>query len=146
MYPDDLFREFDRMFAELSLPLTSHARRGSFNPNADVYVTDGGSLIVVAVELAGVERDNIKLVVEGRTLYLAGVRQSFAHGCVDVLQKEIERGYFFKKIQLPSAVAVSQACAEYQGGMLTVKLPVASRSSVVPVNRTEIRMVVRGRS
>ena len=28
MYPDDLFREFDRMFAELSLPLTSHARRG----------------------------------------------------------------------------------------------------------------------
>jgi HSP20 family protein len=146
MYPDDLFREFDRMFAELSLPLTSHARRGSFNPNADVYVTDGGSLIVVAVELAGVERDNIKLVVEGRTLYLAGVRQSFAHGCVDVLQKEIERGYFFKKIQLPSAVAVSQARAEYQGGMLTVKLPVASRSSVVPVNRTEIRMVVRGRS
>ena len=43
MYPDDLFREFDRMFAELSLPITSHARRGSFNPNADVYVTDGGS-------------------------------------------------------------------------------------------------------
>ncbi|MBV8164403.1 MAG: Hsp20/alpha crystallin family protein [Candidatus Eremiobacteraeota bacterium] len=146
MYPDDLFREFDRMFAELSLPLTSHARRGSFNPNADVYVTDGGSLIVVAVELAGVERDNIKLVVEGRTLYLAGVRQSFAHGCVDVLQKEIERGYFFKKIQLPTAVAVAHATAEYQGGMLTVKLPVASRSSVLPVNRTEIRMVVRGRS
>ena len=146
MYPDDLFREFDRMFAELSLPLTSHARRGSFNPNADVYVTDGGSLIVVTVELAGVERDNIKLVVEGRTLYLAGIRQSFAHGCVDVLQKEIERGFFFKKIQLPTAVAVVQARAEYKGGMLTVKLPVASRTAVTPADRTEIRMIIRGRS
>jgi HSP20 family protein len=146
MYPDDLFREFDRMFAELSLPLTSHARRGSFNPNADVYAAEGGSLIVVTVELAGVERDNIKLVVEGRTLYLAGVRHSFARGCEDVLQKEIERGYFFKKIQLPTAVAVDEARAEYRGGMLVVKLPVAERSTVMPVDRTEIRMIVRGRS
>lgn len=146
MYPDDLFREFDRMFAELSLPLTSHARRGSFNPNADVYVTDGGSIIVVHVELAGVDRDNIKMVVEGRTLYLAGVRASAAHGCEDVLQKEIDYGYFFKKIQLPKAVAVESAHAEYQGGMLTVRLPVAARTTVTPVDRTEIRMVVRGRS
>jgi len=145
MYRDDLFREFDRMFAELSLPLTSHARRGSFNPNADVYVTDGGSSIIVSVELAGVERDNIKLVVEGRTLYLAGVRANIAHGC-EVLQKEIEYGYFFKKIQLPTAVAVEHARAEYHGGMLTVRLPVATRTAVTPVDRTEIRMVVRGRS
>ncbi len=74
MYPDDLFREFDRLFAELSLPAGSHARRGSFNPNADVYVTNGGSMVFVQIELAGVDRDNIRLVVEGRTLYLAGVR------------------------------------------------------------------------
>jgi HSP20 family molecular chaperone IbpA len=146
MYPDDLFREFDRMFADLSLPLTSHARRGSFNPNADVYLTNGGSAIIVSVELAGVERDNIKLVIEGRTLYLAGVRRSIAHHCEEVLQKEIELGYFFKKIQLPTAVAVDGARAEYHGGMLTVKLPVAARASVTPVDRTEIRMVVRGRS
>ena len=146
MYPDDLFREFDRMFADLSLSLTSHARRGSFNPNADVYLTDGGSVIIVSVELAGVERDNIKLVIEGRTLYLAGVRRSIAHGCEDVLQKEIELGYFFKKIQLPTAVAVDSARADYRGGVLTIKLPVAARASVTPVDRTEIRMVVRGRS
>ena len=145
MYPDDLFREFDRMFAELSLPLTSHARRGSFNPNADVFMVDGGSVIIVNVELAGVERDNIKLVVEGRTLYLAGARASVAHRCDDVLQKEIEYGYFFKKIQLPAAVAVDQARADYHGGMLTVKLPVAARTTVSPVDRTEIPMVVRGR-
>lgn len=146
MYPDDLFREFDRLFAELSLPAGSHARRGSFNPNADVYVTNGGSMVFVQIELAGVDRDNIRLVVEGRTLYLAGVRASDAHGCESVMQKEIERGYFFKKIQLPVPVEVEDARAEYSSGMLTVKLPVAQRSPVLPVDRTEIRMVVRGRS
>ena len=146
MYPDDLFREFDRIFAELSLPLTSHARRGSFNPNADVYVTDGGATIVVRIELAGVTRENIKLVVEGRALYLAGVRPSDAHGCEQVLQKEIEYGYFFKKIPLPNSVAVNAARALYQKGMLIVKLPVSEPARVGPADRVEIRMVVRSKA
>lgn len=146
MYPDDLFREFDRLFAELSLPAGSHARRGSFAPNADVYVTSGGRVIFVQIELAGVDRDNIKLVVEGRTLYLAGVRGSDAHGAEAVMQKEIEHGYFFKKIPLPMAVEVEAARAEYHAGMLMVKLPVAQSSSILAADRTEIRMVVRGRS
>ncbi|HXW50497.1 MAG TPA: Hsp20 family protein [Candidatus Acidoferrales bacterium] len=145
MYPDDLFREFDRLFAELSLPAGSHARRGSFNPNADVYVANGGRVVFVQIELAGVDRDNIKLVVEGRTLYLAGVRGSDAHGAEAVMQKEIEHGYFFKKIPLPAAVEVEAARAEYNAGMLTVKLPVA-QTSVLVADRAEIRMVVRGRS
>jgi len=146
MYPDDLVREFDRLFAELSLPITSHARRGSFNPNADVYLTDRGRSLVVRVELAGVERDNIKLVVEGATLYLAGVRTSDVRRAESVLQKEIEYGYFLKKVQLPSPVLVESARAEYHDGVLVVKLPVADGSRLMPVDRTEIRMVVRGRA
>jgi len=146
MYPDDLVREFDRLFAELSLPITSHARRGSFNPNADVYVTDRGRSVVVRVELAGVARENIKLVVEGATLYLAGARASDVRRAESVLRKEIEYGYFLKKVQLPSPVEVAAARAEYHDGILTVKLPVADGSRLMPVDRTEIRMVVRGRS
>lgn len=146
MYPDELLREFDRLFAELSLPATSHARRGSFNPNADVYVTDRGRTIVVRIELAGVSRDDIKLVVEGATLYLAGVRASDVRRAESVLQKEIENGYFFKKVQLPSAVVVDSARAEYRDGILMVKLPVADSSRLMPVDRAEIHMIVRGRS
>ncbi|HXW75961.1 MAG TPA: Hsp20/alpha crystallin family protein [Candidatus Eremiobacteraceae bacterium] len=146
MYPDDLVREFDRLFAELSLPMTSHARRGSFNPNADVYVTDRGRTIVVRVELAGVARDNIKLVVEGATLYLAGLRESDVRRAEAVLQKEIEYGYFLKRVQLPSPIQIETARAEYHDGVLIVKLPVADSSRLMPVDRTEIRMVVRGRS
>jgi HSP20 family protein len=146
MYPDDLFREFDRLFDELSLPAGSHARRGSFNPNADVYLTNGGRAIVVQIELSGVDADNIKLVVEGRTLYLAGFRGSEAHGAEAVMQKEIEHGYFFKKIPLPMPIELANAKAEYSSGMLTVKLPVADRTAMVVPDRTEIRMVIRGRS
>jgi HSP20 family protein len=146
MYPDELFREFDRLFADLSLPMTSHARRGSFNPNADVYVTDRGRNITVRVELAGVARENIKLVVEGATLYLAGLRESDVRRAEGVLQKEIEYGYFLKKVQLPSQVQVESARAEYHDGILTIKLPIAESTRLMPIDRTEIRMVVRGRA
>lgn len=146
MYPDDLFREFDRLFADLSLTVTSHARRGSFNPNADVYLTDRGRTIVVRVELAGVKRDDIKLVVEGATLFLAGIRASDVRRAEGVLQKEIEYGYFLKKVQLPSPVQMDAARAEYEDGILNVKLPVADTARLMPVDRAEIRMVVRGRS
>ena len=146
MHPDDLVREFDRLFAELSLPITSHARRGSFNPNADVFVTDRGHTIVVRVELAGVARENIKLVVEGAILYLAGMRASDVRRAESVLQKEIEYGYFLKRVQLPSPVLVESARAEYHDGILMVKLPVADGRRLLPVDRTEIRMVVRGRA
>jgi HSP20 family protein len=145
MHPDDLFREFDRLFAELSLPLTRHARRGSFNPNADVYVTDRGRTIVVRVELSGVNPANIKLVVEGANLYLAGYREPDIRRAEAVLQKEIEYGCFLKRIQLPSVVAVDAAKAEYHDGTLSIKLPVSSSGQVDGVDRAEIHMAVRGR-
>jgi HSP20 family protein len=145
MHSDDLFQEFDRMFAEMSLPISSHARRGSFNPNADVYTTDRGHTTVVLVELAGVIKEKIKLVVEGATLYLAGVRAGDARRADSVLQKEIDYGYFLKRIQLPFAVDVSGARAEYKDGMLTIKMPVAADAPRMRADRTEIRMIVRGR-
>lgn len=146
MYPDDLFREFERMFAELSLPMTSHARRGSFNPNADVHLMDGGRTVLVRVELAGVKSEHIKLVVEGATLYLAGAREIDARRADAVLQKEIEYGYFLKRIQLPSTVAVANARADYNDGMLTITLPIAADRRVGRPDRTEIRMFVKARA
>ncbi|MBV8172265.1 MAG: Hsp20/alpha crystallin family protein [Candidatus Eremiobacteraeota bacterium] len=145
MHPDDLIREFDRLFAELRLPLTRHARRGSFNPNADVYLTDRGRTVAVRVELAGVNPENIKLVVEGANLYLAGFREPDMRRAEAVLQKEIEYGYFLKRIQLPSTVAVEEARAEYRDGTLSVKLPISQQAQVDGGDRYEIRMAVRGR-
>ncbi|MBV8282515.1 MAG: Hsp20/alpha crystallin family protein [Candidatus Eremiobacteraeota bacterium] len=146
MHPDDLIREFDRLFAELRLPLTRHARRGSFNPNADVYLTDRGRTIVVRVELAGINPENVKLVVEGAGLYLAGFREPDLRRAEAVLQKEIEYGYFLKRIQLPSTVAVDSAKADYRDGTLTIKLTVATESRVDGGERCEIHMAIRGRA
>jgi HSP20 family protein len=145
MQPDDIFREFDRLFAELSLTLTPHARRGSFNPNADVFLTENGQTVVVTVELASVDPQHVKLVVEGASLYLAGYREPHLRHADAVLQKEIDYGCFLKRIQLPFAVAVNAARAEYHDGTLTIKLPAAQARRGVVADRAEIRTVVRSR-
>ena len=146
MHPDDIFSEFDRLFAELSLPLTSHARRGSFNPNADVYLTENGRTVVVRVELASVNAEHIKVVVEGASLYLAGVREPGLRSADAVLQKEIDYGCFLKRIQLPFSVAVEAARAEYHDGTLTIKLPASPARRGVVADRAEIRATVKGRA
>lgn len=146
MHPDDIFSEFDRLFEELSLPLTSHARRGSFAPNADVFLTEGGRTVIVRVEIASVNPEHIKLVVEGASLYLAGVRETNLRRADAVLQKEIDYGCFLKRIQLPFTVAVAEARAEYHDGTLTIKLPAAQERRGVVADRTEIRAVAKGRA
>src|SRR5688500_758452 len=41
-------------------------------PNTDVYITDGG--LVIKVELAGMRREDLELVVEGNRVKIAGHR------------------------------------------------------------------------
>jgi hypothetical protein len=53
---DDFFAEFDAMFAELA----RKARPGGFEPNADVYLTDDESTILVNVEIGTYERDRVR--------------------------------------------------------------------------------------
>ena len=46
--------------------------RVHWEPNTDVYVTDGG--LVVKVELAGMRSENLEITVEGNRLRITGNR------------------------------------------------------------------------
>ncbi len=114
---DDFFSEFDAMFADLA----RKARPGGFEPNADVFLTSDGTTLVVNVEIAGADPAELRVMVEDRRLYIVGRRydrERAARG--SVLMKEIE----------------------YGDGILTIRLPV-SEHSLLPRNRTEIRMIVK---
>jgi HSP20 family protein len=98
-------------------------------PKTDVYVADG--VLVIKVELAGMRREDLELVVEGNRLKISGQRPD---GCREpnctFLVMEINYGAFESVIELPDGYDLSQAKAAYQNGFLRIDVPQRKRVSV----------------
>jgi len=132
---DPFFAEVDRAFG-----LRAHGR---FEPNTDVYIDEANGRVVVHVELAGSDGNELRVAVDDRYLYIAGTRTDRAENrSASILQKEIQYGEFFKRIRLPLPVDDAGASATYRDGILSIELPLAAHDRV-PVMRTEIRMTVK---
>lgn len=135
MRQDPFFTEVDRAFG-----LRAHGR---FEPNTDVYIDEAHRRVVVHVELAGSDGNELRVAVDERYLYIAGTRIDRSENrSASILQKEIQYGEFFKRIRLPLPVDDGGASATYRDGILTIELPLAAHDRV-PVMRTEIRMTVK---
>ena len=94
-------------------------------PNIDVYCNDSG--LVIKVELAGMQRENLELTVEGNKLRISGQRPD---GCrsphCKFLVMEINYGAFESLIEVPEGCDLSLGKAVYQNGFLRVDVPFAS--------------------
>jgi HSP20 family protein len=109
--------------------------RAHWVPNTDVYTTDQG--LVIKVELAGMQSENLQITVEGTKLRIAGERPD---GCrapkfINFLAMEINYGQFENVLEIPAAYDLSQAKASYLNGFLRVDVPQAIRT---PVKRTKV--------
>jgi len=93
-------------------------------PNTDVYLADSG--VVIKVELSGMHREDLELVIEGNRLKISGQR---ADGCREArckfLVMEINYGSFESLIELPPGYDLNQAKAAYQNGFLRIDVPPA---------------------
>ncbi len=96
-------------------------------PNTDVYVTDGA--IIIKVELAGMQRENLELTIDGHRLRISGQRPD---GCrppqCKFLVMEINYGAFESVIELPEGYDLSRAKACYQNGFLRIDVPAGSQA------------------
>jgi HSP20 family protein len=92
-------------------------------PNTDVYVTDSG--VVIKVELAGMQRENLELVIEGDRIKISGQRGDGCRspGQCKFLVMEINYGAFESLIELPPGYDLNQAKAAYQNGFLRIDVP-----------------------
>ena len=91
-------------------------------PNTDVYVSDTG--IVIKVELAGMQRENLELTVEGNSLRVSGQRPDGCRsGHCKFLVMEIDYGAFETVIEVPEGFDVSRGKAVYQNGFLRIDIP-----------------------
>ena len=102
----------------------------SWEPPADVVVT--ADEVIVIVEIAGMDRDSMDIVTDGRVLKIGGVRGSTCcEGMKKYHQIEISIGRFYKEIELPVPVDHEDTKASYDRGMLEVRIARSDPSSRV---------------
>ena len=125
-----LERQMDDLMGHLLRRATPSAYRRGWQPRVDVFESE---LDFVAIaELAGVDPDGVTIEVVDRDIRITGERPSpSAEGCADgnCLQLEIPFGTFERAFRLPSPVEASGATANFDRGLLTVRLPKRRRGA-----------------
>ena len=108
-------------------PVGPCARPSLWQPAADVYQTDDE--VIVKLELAGVDPEEVTLTLEGNLVIIRGVRRDeVPTPRSDVGHMEIEYGPFEKRIWLPWPVRRRGIRYWYHRGMLFVAMQRARRS------------------
>ena len=101
-------------------------------PNTDLYACDAG--LVIKVELAGIRREDLELVVEKNRVKIAGQRPDGSRSAkCKFLVMEISYGTFETVIELPQGYDLSRAIAAYNNGFLRIDVP---KEAAIPTSRT----------
>lgn len=102
---------------------SSELAQGSWVPAVDIYSTIDREVVLKA-ELPDMKQDEIELTVVGNTLTLSGERKLDTVVSKKQFQR-IERsfGSFSRTFTLPPTVDAGKVTAEYNAGILTIRLP-----------------------
>ena len=117
--------EHDDVF-EIYFSSTSRSRRPvrmegglGWRPATDVYET--ATEFVVQMDLAGMERSAIEVIVDDDLLVVRGTRREVAHpGKKQFHEMEIRVGPFERHVRVPGHVDPNSARARYESGFLFV--------------------------
>ncbi|MBD3165546.1 Hsp20 family protein [bacterium] len=120
-HPDksDLEQYFN-LFLGANRPPFMPAGEG-WHPAADMYETD--SNVIVIVEIAGIDINDVELVLDKDHLHMRGLRREVP--CRDKRQyhkMEVAYGGFERHFRLPSPVCADKVKAEYKDGILTIAM------------------------
>ncbi len=119
----DMFDKLERAF-DVSRSGKSYMNVSSrfWKPLVDIYETD--SHILVFMEIAGVNKEDIELTYENGYLTIAGHRQPLCpHEKTKPHRLEMDAGKFFRKIRINIDIDQNRIEAEYRDGILFVTLP-----------------------
>lgn len=131
------FEKLRSSMVELMKALAQRGRpalfRGSrFEPAMDVYETS--SAIVIVMEIAGTERKDIEVDLDGRRLRIAGGRRVTAPlDAQRCHQMEIESGHFERWVTLDFIPPRDAIEAVYQDGLLRITIPKGGGSRATTV-------------
>ena len=131
----DLHRRMEQVMESLLHGFGSMVPGADFAPRADIHETAAGIRIIL--DLAGVTRDDIEIVIEGRLLRVAGARrESEVSDCLRYHQMEIPYGAFERIFHLPDVADAERVTAAYRDGFLQIEVPLrpAGEARQVPVD------------
>ena len=97
-------------------------------PAVDVFETR--TELVAVLDMPGVSRDGIDVEYEDRTLTIQGRVSESASTDRANLWREYHKGHYFQTFNVRQGIDVGKVAAEYEDGVLTVRLP--KRESAVP--------------
>jgi HSP20 family protein len=112
----------DDPLAELIGEFADRLRGDRWQPEVDVFETE--KALVVRVELAGVQSQDLRVDVHGDELRIRGVRRPPEPGDLLRLHRmEITSGPFERRLRVPIAFVREGVTAHLAEGFLTVTLP-----------------------
>ncbi len=133
-------REMDQLIGDVWGQAGAPVRQASgFAPRVDVYYCGEPRKAIVEVELPGIDPAGVNLEVRGRALVVSGERPVRDVEGRTYQQVELPSGRFRRVVELSAEVDADQATANYEDGVLRVKMPLRSAPEVrrVPIERTE---------
>lgn len=96
-------------------------------PAVDMYQTDTD--VVVKASLPGMKSEDVDISVTGDVITLKGEhREEHETSEENYFRKEMRYGSFTRALPIPVPVDVDKAEAEFQDGVLTVKMPKTEES------------------
>ena len=127
--------QVNKMMEQLSKGYYGFMPSEVFTPNVNLYEND--TAYIICVDLAGVDKDKIDVVVQDQTVTLKGTRHVPLHDVdecapenpshpperVKVHLMEIDHGSFSRTVELPRDVHREQINATYRNGMLWIEVP-----------------------
>lgn len=130
----DPFREMDlyrsRMYQMLNNLHTNFSDSESFY-NPQLSMEEGENSYIVKVDLPGLDKDSINIEVENKLLKISGHRNIVKENKNDQGFYHSERsfGAFSRSITLPEGADEDKIDANYENGVLKIKLPLKAEST-----------------
>ncbi len=135
--------DFTKMNQYFNSLIESHLASAKLKFNNIDYprmdIADSKKQIVIKFDLAGVNKENIKLSIsDDKILTLKGEKQeSKEDKSKDYVRKEIFYGSFQKAIQLPENIDESKLSTKFENGILTVTIPKTEikkpKAKIIPI-------------
>ncbi|HVP58289.1 MAG TPA: Hsp20/alpha crystallin family protein [bacterium] len=121
-FRDEMDRLLDEFYGRMSPSQSQESFEGDWCPVLDIAENEND--VTAAIELPGLEKDDIKVSIEDDVLTVTGEKkQESTENTKDYRKVERSYGYFKRSVKLPSSVEPGKVKAAYKDGVLRVTMP-----------------------